>query len=171
MGGSITSPLMGPYTMSKHALEAYAECLRQELAPHGVAVAIVQPGAVATDIGANGQAGNLARLEATPPPFDGLARAAAASLRAPAVPHDLGQPESAANRVHAPPEAVARVVLEALQAPTPQARYLVGTRWESDRVVDALITRLIDAARAPSQALDDEALLARVRQALRLRGR
>jgi NAD(P)-dependent dehydrogenase (short-subunit alcohol dehydrogenase family) len=54
MGGSITSPTMGPYTMSKHALEAYAECLRQELAPHGVAVSIVQPGAVATDIGDNG---------------------------------------------------------------------------------------------------------------------
>jgi len=164
MGGSITSPTMGPYTMSKHALEAYAECLRQELAPHGVAVSIVQPGAVATDIGDNGRAGNLARLAATPPPFDTLAAAVAASIRAPQ-PADPAAPESATNRRHAAPAAVAEVVLQALNAAQPQARYLVGTRWESDRVVDALMARLIDAAQSPSQALNVDELVARLRQA------
>jgi NAD(P)-dependent dehydrogenase (short-subunit alcohol dehydrogenase family) len=168
MGGSITSPTMGPYTMSKHALEAYAECLRQELAPHGVAVSIVQPGAVATDIGDNGRDGNLARLAATPPPFDTLAAAVAASIREPVAP-DPAAPESAHNRRFAPPSAVAEVVLQALMGADPQARYLVGTRWESDRVVDALITRLVDAAQSPSQALDESALLERVRQAWRRR--
>jgi NAD(P)-dependent dehydrogenase (short-subunit alcohol dehydrogenase family) len=169
MGGSITSPTMGPYTMSKHALEAYADCLRQELAPHGVAVAIVQPGAVATDIGANGHDGNLARLAATPAPFDGLAQAVAQALRTPAEP-DPAAPESAANRRFAAPAAVAEVVMQALFAAQPQARYLVGTRWESDRVVEALITRLIDAAQSPSQGLGEEALLERVRKAWRGRG-
>ena len=170
MGGSITSPTMGPYTMSKHALEAYAHCLRQELAPHGVAVAIVQPGAVATYIGANGHDGNLARLAATPAPFDGLARAVAQSLHTPAEP-DPAAPESAANRRFAAPAAVAEVVMQALFEAQPQARYLVGTRWESDRVVEALITRLIDAAQSPSQGLGEEALLERVRKAWRGRGR
>ncbi len=169
MGGSITAPTMGPYTMSKHALEAYAECLRQELAPHGVAVSIVQPGAVATDIGDNGREGNLARLAATPPPFDTLAADVAESIRAPVAP-DPAAPESALNRRFAPPSAVAAVVMQALQSPQPQARYLVGTRWESDRVVDALITRLIDAARSPSQGMDEAALLERVRQAWRSQG-
>jgi NAD(P)-dependent dehydrogenase (short-subunit alcohol dehydrogenase family) len=164
MGGSITSPTMGPYTMSKHALEAYAECLRQELAPHGVAVSIVQPGAVATDIGDNGREGNLARLAATPAPFDTLAAAVAASIRAPQ-PADPAAPESATNRRHAAPAAVAAVVLQALNAAQPQARYLVGTRWESDRVVDALMARLIDAAQSPSQALNVDELEARLRQA------
>jgi hypothetical protein len=60
-------------------------------------------------------------------------------------------------------------VLQALMGADPQARYLVGTRWESDRVVDALITRLVDAAQSPSQALDESALLERVRQAWRRR--
>lgn len=170
MGGSITAPTMGPYTMSKHALEAYAECLRQELAPHGVAVSIVQPGAVATDIGANGREANLARLAATPAPFDTLAQAVAASLREPARP-DPAAPESATNRRFAEPAAVAGVVLQVLTTAVPQARHLVGTRWESDRVVDALITRLIDVAQSPSQQMDEEALLARVRDALRGRGR
>jgi NAD(P)-dependent dehydrogenase (short-subunit alcohol dehydrogenase family) len=164
MGGSITSPTMGPYTMSKHALEAYAECLRQELAPHGVAVSIVQPGAVATDIGDNGRAGNLARLAATPAPFDTLAAAAAASIRSPQ-PADPAAPESATNRRHAAPAAVAAVVVQALNAAQPQARYLVGTRWESDRVVDALMARLIDAAQSPSQALNVDELVTRLRQA------
>lgn len=168
MGGSITSPTMGPYTMSKHALEAYADCLRQELAPHGVAVAIVQPGAVATEIGANGRDADLARLAATPPPFDGLAQAVAQSLRSPVEP-DPAAPESATNRRLAAPAAVAEVVMQALFENPPQARYLVGTRWESDRVVDALITRLLDAAGSPSQGLDEAALLERVRQAWRAR--
>lgn len=166
MGGSITSPTMGPYTMSKHALEAYADCLRQELAPHGVAVSIVQPGAVATEIGANGQASNLARLAATPAPFDTWAAAVAEALRNP-VPPDPTAPESAGNRRFAPPAAVAAVVMQALTAAVPQARYLVGTRWESDRVMHALLARLLDAARSPSQSLGEDELVERVRAAWR----
>ena len=156
-GGSLTAPGMGPYTMSKHALEAYAQCLRLELAPHGVAVSIVQPGAVATDIGANGLAQNLARLGATPPPLDTLARAMADSLRAPAEP-DPAAPESAANRRHAPPSAVAAVVRQVLESPAPALRYLVGTRWEGDRVIAALLERLIDAARSPSHGFGEAEL-------------
>jgi NAD(P)-dependent dehydrogenase (short-subunit alcohol dehydrogenase family) len=164
MGGSLTMPAMGPYTMSKHALEAYAGCLRQELAPHGVAVSIVQPGAVATEIGANGRTANLARLRATPAPFDAVALALAQSLENPVAP-DPAAPESADNRRFAPPEAVAAVVLQALEAAVPQARYLVGTAWEGERVIQALLARLVDAATSPGPALDEEALVARLRQA------
>ena len=163
-GGSITSPGMGPYTMSKHALEAYADCLRQELAPHGVAVSIVQPGAVATDIGANGRAGTLARLKSTPPPFDQGAAAQLVAMNAPRAARP-DEPESASNRRHAPPSAVAAVVLQALFDEQPQARYLVGTRWESERVMAALLTRLIDAATSPSQAMDLDGLQQRLQQA------
>ncbi len=86
LGGSITQPFMGPYTMSKRALEACASCLRQELAPHGAAVSIVQPGAVATAIGDNGRAGNVARLQATPPPFADAAASVLAALQPPSPP-------------------------------------------------------------------------------------
>jgi NAD(P)-dependent dehydrogenase (short-subunit alcohol dehydrogenase family) len=167
-GGSITAPFMGPYTMSKHALEAYAACLRLELAPHGVAVSIVQPGAVATDIGDNGRDANIARLEATPAPFDEAARAALKSLRAPTPPR-ADEPESAANRRHAAPAAVAAVVVQALFDTDPQARYLVGTRWEGDRVIGALTERLLDAARSPSHHWDEATFLAHCQTAWRLR--
>lgn len=167
-GGSITAPVMGPYTMSKHALEAYAACLRQELKPHGVAVSIVQPGAVATDIGDNGRAGNIARLQAAPPPFDEAAGAALKGLLAPTPPR-ADQPESAANRRHAAPAAVAAVVMQALFDADPKARYLVGTRWEGDRVIGALTERLLDAARSPSHQWDEAAFMTHCQTAWRLR--
>jgi NAD(P)-dependent dehydrogenase (short-subunit alcohol dehydrogenase family) len=159
MGGSITQPLYGPYTMSKHALEAYSDCLRQEGAPHGLKVSIVQPGAVSSRIGDSAQAANSARLAATPPPFDAEARQWLAALAAPAAP-DPEAAESATQRRPATPEAVAAVVLQALSEALPSARYLVGTRWEGERVLRALTQRLIDAATSPGQQLDREALLA-----------
>lgn len=167
-GGSITAPFMGPYTMSKHALEAYAACLGQELAPHGVAVSIVQPGAVATDIGDNGRGANIARLQASPAPFDEASRAALQGLLAPTPPRP-DEPESAANRRHAPPQEVAAVVMQALFGAQPQARYLVGTRWEGDRVIAALTERLLDAARSPSHRWDEATFIAHCQQAWRQR--
>ncbi len=165
-GGSITSPFMGPYTMSKHALEAYAACLQLELARHHVAVSIVQPGAVATEIGDNGRAGTEARLQNTPAPFEVAASAVLQSLREPAE-LQPDQPESASNRRFAQPAAVAEVVLLALTAATPQARYLVGTRWEGDRVITALTQRLLDAARSPSHQWSEAEFLAHCQRAWR----
>src|SRR5512139_2421845 len=57
--GRISAPFNGPYSMSKFALEAYADSLRRELAIFGMPVAIVQPGATRTGL-----------LEATVPAFD-----------------------------------------------------------------------------------------------------
>jgi NAD(P)-dependent dehydrogenase (short-subunit alcohol dehydrogenase family) len=174
MGGSITQPLYGPYTMSKFALEAYSDCLRLECAPFGVHVAIVQPGAVATRIGASAGAANAARLRATPPPFDAEARRVLQAFEAPAAPPPAAPdtpevPESATHRKPAAPEAVAAVVLQALGDPLPRARYLTGTRWEGERVLRALTERLIDAATSERQQLDREALLAWVDAAWRER--
>ena len=93
-GGSITQPLFGPYTMTKHALEAFAACLRLEMAPHGVAVSIVQPGGVSTRIGATASTANEARLRATPAPFDVQAREVLAQWNAPPVAAAADAPES-----------------------------------------------------------------------------
>ena len=51
--GRLTLPTGGVYSASKWALEALAETTSYELAPLGVDVAIVQPGAFPTEIGAN----------------------------------------------------------------------------------------------------------------------
>jgi NAD(P)-dependent dehydrogenase (short-subunit alcohol dehydrogenase family) len=165
MGGQITQPLYGPYTMTKHALEAYADCLHQELAPHGVRVSIVQPGAVATRIGEAAKPANEARLAATPPPFDAEARRVLDAWREAAPPRP-DEPESAHNRRPAEPAQVAQVVLQALHEAAPDQRYLVGTGWEGRRVVDALIEWLLDAAASPGQRLDREAIVAAIDAAL-----
>jgi NAD(P)-dependent dehydrogenase (short-subunit alcohol dehydrogenase family) len=49
MGARYVTPWMAPYHMAKSALEAYSEALRMEVAPFGVRVAIVEPGAVRTE--------------------------------------------------------------------------------------------------------------------------
>jgi NAD(P)-dependent dehydrogenase (short-subunit alcohol dehydrogenase family) len=48
VGGFITAPGFGAYCAAKHALEAYSEALSAEVAPHGLRVLIVEPGAFRT---------------------------------------------------------------------------------------------------------------------------
>lgn len=48
MGGLTTAPGFGAYCAAKHALEGLSECMAAELAPLGVRVLIVEPGAFRT---------------------------------------------------------------------------------------------------------------------------
>ena len=50
VAGKIASPIMGPYSMSKHALEALSDSLRRELMMHGIDVVVIAPGAIKTPI-------------------------------------------------------------------------------------------------------------------------
>ncbi|MEM9618862.1 MAG: SDR family oxidoreductase [Pseudomonadota bacterium] len=50
VAGKLASPIMGPYSMSKHALEAFTDALRRELMMHGIDVVSVGPGAIKTPI-------------------------------------------------------------------------------------------------------------------------
>ena len=53
VAGFLAMPVEGFYSATKHALEAYAEVLRMEVAPFGVRVALVEPGFVRTDFASN----------------------------------------------------------------------------------------------------------------------
>jgi NADP-dependent 3-hydroxy acid dehydrogenase YdfG len=47
--GEISYPMLGWYAATKHAVEAMADALRQEVAPFGIKVVKIQPGAVKTN--------------------------------------------------------------------------------------------------------------------------
>lgn len=44
VAGVLAGPFTGPYSMTKHALQAMASALRHELAPAGIDVALINPG-------------------------------------------------------------------------------------------------------------------------------
>jgi NAD(P)-dependent dehydrogenase (short-subunit alcohol dehydrogenase family) len=48
IAGVVAGPMTGPYSMSKHALQAMGSAMRLELAPAGIDVALVNPGPFAT---------------------------------------------------------------------------------------------------------------------------
>ena len=50
VAGKIAMSPLGPYAASKYALEAFSETTAQELKPHGIRLAIVEPGIIDTDM-------------------------------------------------------------------------------------------------------------------------
>ena len=50
VGGKIAMATYGPYAGTKFALEAVSDSLRREIAPFGVQVVVVEPGAVRTEM-------------------------------------------------------------------------------------------------------------------------
>jgi NAD(P)-dependent dehydrogenase (short-subunit alcohol dehydrogenase family) len=170
-GGMLAKNYYGPYTMTKHALESYTETLRVELEPYGVLASIVQPGGIATNIGAASHEGTVARFRRAQPPFREEAEQILAYFSAPPPPQedtadDASAAESDANRKPSSPEIVAEAVYDALFSPTPKLHYLVGTKWEGDRVINALIAKLLDENDNPKHDYSREQLVALLDQHL-----
>ena len=142
-GGMLSKPYFGPYTMTKHALESYTETLALELAPYGVGVSIVQPGGIATGIGEASLPGTLDRAGRAKPPFVDEATRLIEMLSG-EPPEQTERGESETNRKPSPPDIVAMAVHHALFSEDPKLHYLVGTKWEGDRVLRALVDKLLD---------------------------
>ena len=162
-GGMLSKSYYGPYTMTKHALESYTETLRVELESYGVLASVVQPGGIATNIGAASQAGTVARFQRAQAPFGEEAEQILGFLTAPPseeAPEEDNAEESETNRRPSSPMIVAEAVYDALFSPAPKLRYLVGTKWEGDRVINALIVKLLDENDNPKHNYSREQLVA-----------
>jgi len=179
-GGMLSKNYYGPYTMTKHALESYTETLRVELEPYGVIASVVQPGGIATNIGAASHEGTVARFRRAQPPFREEAEQILAYFTAPAPEPSAGAQapsaeeaaaaseaaESESNRKPSSPMIVAEAVYDALFSPAPKLHYLVGTKWEGDRVINALLSKLLDENDNPKHNFSREQLVALLDQHL-----
>lgn len=159
-GGMLAKRYYGPYTMTKHALECYTEVLHQELGTYGVSVSVVQPGGIITDIGEKMQEATLRHFQNAQPPFKEEADAVLASFNEPSPQPDPNAPESEFNRKPSSPEIVWDAVHDALFNEKPKMRYLVGTHWEGNRVINALLAKLLDENDNPQHNYSREELIA-----------
>ena len=143
IAGLSTMPLMGPYSASKFALEAITDALRLEVQQWGIHVAIVEPGAIATPIWNKSTIEAAEREAAIETELRTLYKSVVTAVR-----KVVGE----ASKRAIPPDAVVKVVEEALTAPAPKTRYLVGTdakflaflvRLLPDRIYDKLLTSIL----------------------------
>ncbi len=135
LSGRMAIPFMGPYAMSKFAIEAYSDALRRELSPFGMEVVVIQPGPIQTaiwdktDPNTDQFAGSL---------FEERAKRAGVAVIA------NGKNKSL------PVKHVTHVLVQAIQAKRPKTRYVITKgKWLRillsnlpDRWTDAILNRV-----------------------------
>lgn len=129
IGGRIAGPMLGPYHTSKFALVGLTDSLRAELAPSGIRVILVEPGAIATPIWQRGS-------DAGDEVFDQLPLAGQQRYADQIAAARTSAARSA--RRGRPPSTAAKVILRALTRRNPRPRYLVGL----DAQFAAMLARL-----------------------------
>lgn len=129
IGGRIAGPMLGAYHASKFALVGLADSLRAELAPSGIGVVLVEPGAVATPIWRRGTDAGNELLDALPDSGQARYRKQIAATRKNA--------EASAKR-GIPAERAAAIIVKAMTSPNPRPRILIGP----DAHIASLIARL-----------------------------
>ncbi len=129
--GRVSSPMIGWYGASKHAVEALSGALRAEVKGYGINVVLVEPGAVVTEF-----------LEV-------------ALQQIKTVEHPEDYKENVKNFVegfrrsykNAPgPHKVSRVILKAINSDNPRARYAVGRDCKMALFMNAILpTKAMDS--------------------------
>ncbi len=126
MGGKFAMATYGPYASTKFALEAVSDSLRREIAPCGVQVVVVEPGAVSTEMPGRAIAAAHELASTMTPQQSRRYGALVRAITAQAASHTSSGLSA---------EAAAKVVAEAVTARKPRTRYTIGRDA-------ALLTRL-----------------------------
>jgi len=135
MGGKSYTPLGSWYHATKHAVEGWSDCLRLELRPFNIDVAIIEPGAIATEFNDVLMEPMLRRSGSGP--YRTMAQAVAAAAKA-----------SDERGGGSDPQVIVRLVLQAVRARKPKTRYVGGQyanllmfvrKWFGDRVFDRMV--------------------------------
>ncbi len=144
IGGRIAFPFTGAYHAAKFGIEAVGDVFRRELRGAGIAVSIVEPGSIATDIWDRGERA-ADEITGRSPRQDALYGDAIEKYRKTV--------RGVADR-GIPAERVARVIEHALSARRPRTRYLVGIDAKFQARAKYLIpTRIFDRILARATGL------------------
>ncbi len=147
LSGTVAWAMGGPYSMSKHAVEAFTDALALELQPFGVHVSVIEPGNYRSEIMTNmkerlvagGYGGEGSRYQKQ---LDRL----------------LAQPTDRAQ--YKEPDEVAAAFLQALNDATPKRRYLVvPNQREAELTIRAAIARVVQLNAGQPYAYDREGLI------------
>jgi short-subunit dehydrogenase len=136
VAGRIARPLSSVYDATKHALEAVSDGLRGELAPFGIKVIVIEPGFILTEFleVANEAARPIIEQESPYAPFFAGFNAGYQRIR----------------RLAGRPDDIAALILRALTAERPRARYagprhakvfIALKRFLPERVFDYFLSR------------------------------
>jgi NAD(P)-dependent dehydrogenase (short-subunit alcohol dehydrogenase family) len=138
VGGKVAMAAYGPYAGTKFALEAFSDSLRRELAPVGVQVVVVEPGAVRTEmLGRAIASAHELVLTMTPEQsqrYGGLVQA-------------VNTQAALSTKSGLPADVAAKVIAKAVTVRKPRTRYTVGrdaalitclARILPDRLLDLL---------------------------------
>jgi NAD(P)-dependent dehydrogenase (short-subunit alcohol dehydrogenase family) len=117
VGGRVALPMTGAYHAAKFGLEGLGDSLRQELAPWGIKVVLVEPGSIDTPIWSRGEEDAERIFAKAPPRMRELYEAMVERYRQ--VVRDTAERG-------VPPEKVAARIEHALTTGRPRARFLVG---------------------------------------------
>jgi NAD(P)-dependent dehydrogenase (short-subunit alcohol dehydrogenase family) len=154
ISGIVTWGLGGPYTMSKHAVEAYTDVLAIEMAGLGVDVAVVEPGNYKSDIMEN----MVERMRDQGYSTEGsMAKERLDALLA--SPTDRGQ--------YKEPDEVAVAYLDFLTTDSPKRRYLVvPNEQEANVTIRAHIRRLVQLNEDQPYEFTRDELMAMIDEAM-----
>jgi NAD(P)-dependent dehydrogenase (short-subunit alcohol dehydrogenase family) len=134
IAGKLVSPLFGPYSSSKHAVEAASDAMRLEVYPFGIQVVLIEPGYIPTSMNRN--AGELSSA---------YAKGAEQSPYKAVYQGFLNRWGKTTKSSQYKPEDCARVIVRAIEDDPPRARYpvtreakigILARRWLSDRAMD-----------------------------------
>jgi NAD(P)-dependent dehydrogenase (short-subunit alcohol dehydrogenase family) len=139
VAGILTPPTYGAYSSSKHAVEALSNALRLELYPFNIEVVLIEPGYIMTSFQQTAKEQAQSYIEgSTASPYAKIYSGAIAGAT------------NSRRESKTTPEDCARVILHAIEASHPKARYTVtplakwaafGRRVLPDTLMDSFLRR------------------------------
>jgi NAD(P)-dependent dehydrogenase (short-subunit alcohol dehydrogenase family) len=154
ISGILSGAFSGPYSMSKHAVEAYTDALAAEMALLDVQVSVVEPGNYQSRIGVNLRQ----RMEDNSQDFEG-------SLFAEQLQGFMNSPADRSQFKE--PDEVAEAVLHALFDEDPKIRYMVvPNQQEAEITIRQAIAELVQLNERHAYTYDRESLISMLDEAL-----